>query len=331
MPQVWELSFPPCSHLLHHAFHLGHIWYPSWSSTALHLFHHVLQSTHASHLFKHSWVNHLGHLLVQLSHLSRINLLVHVASLEKSLDATHLFHHLCKLGVLLQQLLHLLLKHPGPSSHPPHPARLPAELFAPISIIKLLVIHAVHDGHQLLEPGLALLLAALGHKVLAKPRDHPHDLRERAHLHHIRKLLVHVSKGELPMLELVHQPVIALAKLQLAHSLHQGFQVTHAQKFLNKSLRSKLLQVINVFSSTYENDRGLCGSNCTEGSSSLCMPVQLRHYHASNVHLVLECPSLSLTRLPNGGVHHKHNVVRIHRVAHRKHFLKERVLLLVSS
>ena len=61
-----------------------------------------------SHLFQHSWVNHLWHLLIQLSHLSGTNLdnelpiksnlrkylLVHVASLEKSLDASHLFHHL---------------------------------------------------------------------------------------------------------------------------------------------------------------------------------------------------------------------------------------------
>ena len=78
MSQVWELSFPPCSHLLHHAFHLGHIWYlerpgsteeikcnlafeldayPSWSSTALHLFHHVLQSTHALKVkFCSTWI-----------------------------------------------------------------------------------------------------------------------------------------------------------------------------------------------------------------------------------------------------------------------------------
>ena len=53
-----------------------------------------------------------------------------------------------------------------------------------------LVIHAVHDGHQLLEPGLALLLTAFGHEVLAESRDHAHDLGERAHLHHISKLLV---------------------------------------------------------------------------------------------------------------------------------------------
>ena len=35
-------------------------------------------------------------------------------------DLTHMIPNLCKLGILLQQLLHFLFKHPGPSSHPSH-------------------------------------------------------------------------------------------------------------------------------------------------------------------------------------------------------------------
>ena len=65
-----------------------------------------------------------------------------------------------------------------------------------------------------------------------------------------------------------------------------------------------MLQVINVFTSacmtlkvniklcgtgaTYENDRRLSGSYSTEGSSSLCMPIQLGHYHTSDVDLIWE-------------------------------------------
>ena len=53
-----------------------------------------------------------------------------------------------------------------------------------------LIIHAVHDGHELLQSGLTLLFTTFGHKILTEPGNHAHDLRERAHLHHIGELLV---------------------------------------------------------------------------------------------------------------------------------------------
>ena len=89
-----------------------------------------------------------------------------------------------------------------------HPARLPAELFASIRIVQLLInnfvflksswdgklthliIHAVHDGHELLQSGLTFLFTTFGHKILTEPGNHAHDLRERPHLHHIGELLV---------------------------------------------------------------------------------------------------------------------------------------------
>ena len=64
------------------------------------------------------------------------HLLVHVAPLEETLDASHLLDNLPKqldhpydhathpdlrkLGVLLEELLHLLLQHPGTAGHSPH-------------------------------------------------------------------------------------------------------------------------------------------------------------------------------------------------------------------
>ena len=88
-----------------------------------------------------------------------------------------------------------------------HPARLPAELFASIRIVQLLInnffliswwdgkfsnliIHAVHDGHELLQSGLTFLFTTFGHEILTEPGNHAHDLRERTHLHHIGELLV---------------------------------------------------------------------------------------------------------------------------------------------
>ena len=79
-----------------------------------------------------------------------------------------------------------------------------------------LVVHAVHDGHQLLQSGLgkqvknpgyisvfhlALLFTALGHEVLAEAGDHAHDLGEGAHLHHVGELLVPAHEGLEVMVE----------------------------------------------------------------------------------------------------------------------------------
>lgn len=42
-----------------------------------------------------------------------------------------------------------------------------------------LVIHAVHDGHQLLQPGHGLLLVAFAHEVGPKAWDHPLNASRR--------------------------------------------------------------------------------------------------------------------------------------------------------
>ena len=49
----------------------------------------------------------------------------------------------------------------------------------------------------------------------------------------------------------------------------------------------------------------------TEGPSPLSMAVQLSHNDRRNIDLILEGPSLGLTRLTNRCIHHKDNVVRI--------------------
>ena len=48
-----------------------------------------------------------------------------------------------------------------------------------------------------------------------------------------------------------------------------------------------------------------------EGSASLGVAVQLGDDHGRNVYLVLEGLGLGLAGLPDGGVHHVHNVVRL--------------------
>ena len=92
-----------------------------------------------------------------------------------------------------------------------------------------LVVHAVHDGHELLQSGHGLLLVAFAHEVCSKPGDHAlkqpqetvcplypaipplaphpppprvdpythHDLSERAQLHDVLELFVHISECEL--------------------------------------------------------------------------------------------------------------------------------------
>lgn len=42
-----------------------------------------------------------------------------------------------------------------------------------------LVIHAVHDGHQLLQPGHGLLLIAFAHEVGPKAWDHALNASQR--------------------------------------------------------------------------------------------------------------------------------------------------------
>merc|ERR1719285_1226285 len=59
------------------------------------------------------------------------------------------------------------------------------------------------------------------------------------------------------------------------------------------------------------------------------MTVQLCDNHTCHVNLLLEGPGLCLTRLSNGGVHHKDHIVRAHCIAHRQHLFKERILVFV--
>lgn len=46
-------------------------------------------------------------------------------------------------------------------------------LLSPDMMSITLVIHAVHDSHQLLQPGHGLLLVAFAHEVCPKAGDHP--------------------------------------------------------------------------------------------------------------------------------------------------------------
>ena len=62
-----------------------------------------------THLLQYSGVDHLGHLLVKFGHLTWIYVLVEVASLEESLNTTHLLDHLAELTVLRQQFVNLKL------------------------------------------------------------------------------------------------------------------------------------------------------------------------------------------------------------------------------
>lgn len=61
------------------------------------------------------------------------------------------------------------------------------------------------------------------------------------------------------------------------------------------------------------------------------MTIQLGDNDRTDVDLFLESFGLRLASLPNGGIHHEDNVIRLHSRGHRQHLLEQRFLLLVPS
>ena len=137
------------------------------------------------------------------------------------------------------------------------------KFLCPVCVIELPIVHAVHDGHQLLELSLTFLLAPLGHEVLAEARDHPHDLAEGPHLHHVGELLVHVPQGEFSVLNLLHQLGVILVQAELPDRRDKTLEVSHPQQLLDKCFGLELFEVIYVFSCSNEYDWRFCASHST--------------------------------------------------------------------
>jgi len=89
-----------------------------------------------THALENGWIHHSGHLLVELGHLSGIDILCHIAALEKALDTTHLLDDGRKLGVLLDELLNFPIRHSGSASYSTKTARLLGEQFSSVLMIQ---------------------------------------------------------------------------------------------------------------------------------------------------------------------------------------------------
>lgn len=196
---------------------------------------HILQSIHAAHLVEDTRVDHAGHLLIQLGHLRRVDVLREVAALEEALDAAHLLHDGGKLGVLRKELLDLTLGDACASGHPDDPRRLLAEELGALARVELTVGHRVHDGHHALEATHRLGLRGALRQLSSKARNHVENLVERAHLHDVRQLFVHVSQRKLAVLQLLDELLIVL-QLELVHLVYEALNVTHAEKLADEGL-----------------------------------------------------------------------------------------------
>ena len=138
-------------------------------------------------------IHHLHHVLVEFCHLGRVDIFGHVAALEESFNASHLFNHLSKLSVLLEQFLDHGVRSARSHGHSCHPAGLPREQLGSLWTVQLwtmyfiinnqlklhhncddntLIIHAVHDGHELLQLSHRLLLIAFRQEVISESRNH---------------------------------------------------------------------------------------------------------------------------------------------------------------
>lgn len=123
---------------------------------------------------------------------------------EEAFDAAHLLDHLSKLGVLRQQLLDVSGGHSRPTSYSLDSVWLLTEQLGAVFTVQLwkhvfsivsrdhekrearecdggkgqlthvtLVIHAVHDGHQLLQSSHRLLFVSFTHKICTEAWNHP--------------------------------------------------------------------------------------------------------------------------------------------------------------
>jgi hypothetical protein len=74
------------------------------------------------------------------------------------------------------------------------------------------------------------------------------------------KLLVHVSESELAVLELF-QHLLVVLQLQSLDLLDKTLDIAHAEQFADERLRFKRLKVVDVLTSTDENNWTLCCGN----------------------------------------------------------------------
>merc|ERR1719336_1623939 len=274
----------------------------------------MMKQMHPSYGSQHVRVHRFRHTLINLAHLGRIEVLYLFLVFEKLLHSSHLFDHLAELLVLVKERVDLDLHDPGSTGDPRHSVGLTDEGLRGVHIVKLLVVHAVHDCHESLESLHALLVTDLTSSRPAseygvEAGDHPHHLRDRARLHDVLELLVHVPQCEPPLLDVFHH--LLLVHVEILHSLHQSLYVPHAKQFPDERLLLKRLEIVDVFPGTDEDDGTLSSCHSRESSSSLGVAVQLGDHDT--------------------GVHHEHDIVWLDGVTDGQHLLEETVLLLMSS
>merc|ERR1719228_563671 len=181
----------------------------------------------------------------------------------------------------------------------------------------------------------ALLVTDLSPTTTSPTKDraetwyHPHHLGDRAKLHDILELLIHVPQCKSSFLNVFHH--LLLIHIEIFHPFHKSFNVSRTKQLAYKRFLLKRLQIINVFPSTNKYDRTLCSCHSRQGTSSFSMTIKLCDNNTGSINLLLKCFSLSLTSLSNTSIHHKHHIVRPYSITDCQHLLKQTVFLLVPS
>merc|ERR1712210_362874 len=116
------------------------------------------------------WIHSFSHTLVHLAHLLRIEVLDLLLILEKLLHAPHLLHHPTELLKLVEQGMHLHLHDTSSTGNSGDSCWLFGEGLESIHVVKFLVVHAVHDGHQTLKSFHTLLVTHLSVAPLTSPK-----------------------------------------------------------------------------------------------------------------------------------------------------------------
>jgi hypothetical protein len=86
-----------------------------------------------------------------------------------------------------------------------------------------------------------------------------------------------------------------------------------------------------MFSCTNENNWTLCGSNCTESTSTLCMAIEFGDNDLTNFNGLVESFCLIITCLTNRTIHDEDRCVRLNCSLNLEHFIKKRLFLFMTT
>ena len=114
-----------------------------------------------------------------------------------------------------------------------------------------------------------------------------HDLVNRAHLHDVLELFVHVSQSELTLLELLEQLFIVV-QVELLDFVNETLDIAHSEQLAYEWTRLEGLKVVRVFTGTNENDWTLSGRDSAERTTTLGVTVQFGDDDSSDIDLILE-------------------------------------------